>query len=66
MKCGPHRPEKFGLDPKVCWGVFVGTCVEGTRWVIDLPDIDAHSHTEADDLWPGWICVARPKRGDIG
>ncbi len=43
MKCGPHRPEKFGLDPKVCWGVFVGTCVEGTRWVfIDLPDIDAH------------------------
>ena len=66
MRCGPHRPEKFGLDPVLCWGVMVGTCVEGTRWVVDLPDVDAHSHTHPEDQWPGWICIARPKRGDIG
>ena len=66
MRCGPHRPEKFDLDPSLCWGVMVGTCIEGTRWFIDQPDIDAHVHTDDEDPWSGWICVARPKRGDIG
>ena len=44
----------------------VGTCIEGTRWTIDAPDVDAHSHVDSKDDWRGWICVAKPQRGHIG
>lgn len=60
---GPYRPEVFGFDPVVCWGVHVGGCVEmDNDEVYKQLDIEAHAHTRMgpNSRWKGWICVIRP------
>lgn len=61
IRTGPHRPEKFGFDPSVCWGVFVGDCVADDP-AHTLSEVDGHAHTYPRDQWRGWICIIDPKR----
>lgn len=60
-RSGPYRPEKFGLDPAVCWGVHLGGCVEmGSDEVHRQVELRGHAHTSSQSYWHGWICIINP------
>ncbi len=61
VRPGPYRPERFGFDPAICWGVHLGGCVEmGPEEVHKQVHLAGHAHTNRGCRWRGWICIIDP------
>jgi len=61
----PYKAHELGLDDPegLCWGVFVGACVdERTAWTVwEGAAAHAHNTEKQSSHWFGWICVLDPK-----
>ena len=57
---GPHHPSRFGpMFDTYCWGVYVGSCIDGED-AYRLVELDGHAHNDEGDPWYGWICIIHP------